>query len=431
MWEGAEVQEPLTVFVEVTNTLAAPYTSGLQRMTRQLIAAMADPEVNDGRLDVVALRWCGRHRTFRRLTDDEHERLTMAGGGTPETVGRVGRIGAPLRRSLGRVATGPLLGRARGVIRARRLPQAHPDLEIGSWPRGAVFLDVEAAWHNPRARAELLPELAAAGVSTAVVVADVLPETNPEWFETAPAALFRAHLGAHLRQSTLFLCISSATETALREVAARVGIRGELNCSVVTPGADLPSPGDAELPPMLEGRRLVLSVGTIEPRKGHRTLLDAFDLVSDEEPDLALVIVGRAGWHADEVVRRIVEHPRAGHQVFWLGQVDDALLNTLYRRAFVAVAPSLSEGFGIPVVEALAAGVPVLASRAGALAEAGGELAEYFEPGDAEELAELLRRHAGNDWWHESRRRIVAGYKPPTWGDMARQVVAALNPSWE
>lgn len=421
--------EPLVVFVEVTNTLAAPYTSGLQRLTRELVGALTDPEISQGRLDVVPLRWCPRHNTLRRLTADEVVRLSGADAAQPSARNVQPRLKpavSPVRREVRRVTGQRYVQRMRNALRPRPRPAAHPELEIGEWPRGAVFLDMEAAWHNPRSRAELLPELSAAGLSSAMVVADVLPETNPEWFENAPASLFRAHLGAHLRQSNPFLCISQSTEAALRDVAQRIGIRRELDCVVITPGANLPVSADGALPTMLEGQRYVVTVGTIEPRKGHLTLLDAFDRVTDEVPDLALVIVGRAGWGNDEIVRRIIRHRHAGSRVLWFDQVSDELLASLYRNAFVSVTPSLHEGFGVPVVEALAAGVPVLASRAGALPEAGGDFAEYFEPGDTDALAELLQRHSANAWWHESRRRLLADYRPPSWRDTARQVVAAL-----
>lgn len=430
MWEGAPVAEPLTVFTEVTNTLAAPYTTGLQRLTRELILRLADPRFHDGAISSVPLRWCPRHQTFRRLTDDEWRLISEGAHGTSPRGRRwTDRLPATMDRTLRRVARQRWVRRARTAVQPDQLPAAHPDLEVGPWPPGAVFLDMEAAWHNPRSRAELLPERTAGGLTTAVVVPDVLPETHPEWFESTPAALFRSYLHAHLRTSTRFLCISKATEADLVGVAAAIGEHRRLNSTVISLGSDLPpstSPPRA-LPGSLRGRRYLLTVGTIEPRKGHTTLLDAFDDIAPDIADLALVVVGRVGWHAGDVVTRLVKHPDAGGRVLWLDQVSDDLLATLYREAFVCVAPSLSEGFGVPVVEALAAGLPVVASSGGALPEAGGELADYFEPGDATGLAALLRRHATDDAWHRERRRAVAAYQPPTWDDTARQVVAALN----
>lgn len=418
---------PQTVFIEVTNTLAAPYTTGLQRLTRELVVRLADPDVHGDSLDVVPIRWCPRHTTFRRLTDAERRQLAEGTHPAPSAGRRLAkRLPATVERPLRRLVGGGAIRRTRTALRPGGGVAAHPELEIGTWPQGAMFLDVEAAWHNPRSRTELLPELAAAGVTTAVVVPDVLPESHPEWFETAPASLFRAFLHAHLRQSTMFLCISHATEAALREVAEAIGEQRPLSTTVITLGADHPGSGDTPLPSILDHQRYVLSVGTIEPRKGHTTLLDAFDRVADDAPDLALVIVGRAGWQADDVIARIVDHPRAGRRVIWLDQVTDDVLAALYRHAFVSVSPSLSEGFGVPVIEALAAGVPVIASDGGALPEAGGEFAEYFEAGNATGLAELLARHATDEWWHRARRTLVASYQPPTWEATAAQVVAAL-----
>jgi len=430
VWNSAGVETPVTVFVEVTNTLAAPYLSGLQRLTRELLVRLRDPAVTGGRLEVVPLRWCPRHRTLRRLTASEQRQLAGTARHPTAAAPRrrwVDQLPPSLERSVKGIARQPWVRRTRATLLPRDLPPAHPDLEVRTLPRGSVFLDVEAAWHNPRSRAELLPELVAGGVVPVVVVADVFPEVHPEWFESAPASLFRSWLRAHLRHSAAFLCISSATEAQLRQVAISIGERRELPCRVVTPGADLPVGTEVPLPEGLDGVRYLLDVSTLEPRKGHDTLLDAFDRVSPDVADLALVLVGRAGWHADALVHRISSHPLAGSRLWWFDRVDDDLLATLYRHAFLAVTPSRSEGFGVPVVEALGFGVPVVASAAGALPEAGGDLAEYFPPGDAVALAGLIERHATDRWWHDARRRPLATYEPPTWEAMAAAVADALS----
>jgi glycosyltransferase involved in cell wall biosynthesis len=421
-----------TVFVEVTNTLSVDFLTGFQRHTREILRHLPGPEA-DGPVRVVPIRWCPRHRTYRRLTDAEAERLARPVPSTPPVSGglraAVEQLPAPLARSTRRVARSPIARAARQALVPARRPPAHPELELGGWPAGSIFFDLEPAWHDPRPRAELLPELVDAGVIPVPLVADVLPETHPEWFESAPAARFRAFLHAHLRQSARFLCISAATERDLRRVADAIGETRPLDCVVTPLGSDFVRNDDPQpLPPELLGARYALDVATFEPRKNHALLLDAFDRLSERRSDATLVLVGKVGWKSEALLERLATHPLLGTRLFWFERADDELLASLYRHAFVAVTPSLSEGFGTPVIEALAHGVPTLSSRGGALPEAGGDLAEYFDPHDADALVALWERHLAEEGWNLAQRRRLAGYRAPTWGATAAAVLAALEP---
>jgi glycosyltransferase involved in cell wall biosynthesis len=124
--------------------------------------------------------------------------------------------------------------------------------------------------------------------------------------------------------------------------------------------------------------------------------MHAFDAIRADFPDLHLVIVGCQGWKADAIVRRIRTHREFGRRLHWLEGIGDGELAALYRRSTMVVIPSRYEGFGLPVVEALQFGCRTLASRAGALPEAGGDHAEYFDPDDASELARKLRDGLGD-----------------------------------
>jgi glycosyltransferase involved in cell wall biosynthesis len=131
----------------------------------------------------------------------------------------------------------------------------------------------------------------------------------------------------------------------------------------------------------------LLTVGTIEPRKDHLVLLRALR----ESPDAPmLVIVGEVGWKARTLVAEISAMERAG-RVRRLGFVDDADLPDLYGAASMVVFPSRYEGFGLPVLEAMACGCPVLCSWSSSLPELGGVAARYFRVGDSADLAGKLK----------------------------------------
>jgi len=143
-------------------------------------------------------------------------------------------------------------------------------------------------------------------------------------------------------------------------------------------------------------RRYVLALGTIEPRKNLPALVAAFDAVAATDPDLELVIVGPDGWGVDALTHAVAEaHHR--DRIRRLGWVDEATRADLLAGATAFAYPSRYEGFGFPPLEAMAAGVPVVATRAGAVPEVVGEAAELVEPDDVDALAGALGRVLTDD----------------------------------
>lgn len=140
--------------------------------------------------------------------------------------------------------------------------------------------------------------------------------------------------------------------------------------------------------------RYLLALGTIEPRKDHVGLLRAFDLAADDDPDLVLVVAGPDGWGV-EAFDAALASARHRDRVRRLGWVDDDARADLLAGADVFVYPSRYEGFGLPPIEAMAAGTPVVATAVAALQEVLGEAGVLVAPGDAEALAAGIRRATG------------------------------------
>lgn len=138
--------------------------------------------------------------------------------------------------------------------------------------------------------------------------------------------------------------------------------------------------------------RIILSVGALQVRKNTLGLLRAFErLPAPVISGWKLILAGSRGYGAEELVAEIERSPRRG-AIELPGWVDDAALARLYRRASVFAFPSLDEGFGIPVLEAMAAGLPVLISNTSSLPEVAGGAAIAVEPEDGEALEDALRR---------------------------------------
>ncbi len=135
----------------------------------------------------------------------------------------------------------------------------------------------------------------------------------------------------------------------------------------------------------------ILFVGTLQPRKNLVRLIEAFKIISDSNNKIDLVIVGRRGWLYDE----ILDAPKTFNveaNVKFLETVDDSDLPALYKNADVFVLPSLYEGFGLPVLEAMKYGCPVVASNISSLPEAGGKAALYFDPYNVDDIAKTIKK---------------------------------------
>ena len=155
-----------------------------------------------------------------------------------------------------------------------------------------------------------------------------------------------------------------------------------------------------------------LMVGTLEPRKGHKDVLLAFEQLWRQKTDINLVIVGKRGWQIDALVNTIEQHPEYGHRLYWLAGISDALLEKLYQRSACLIAASEGEGFGLPLVEAAHFGTPILARDIPVFREVAADHATYF-PGDSsfQRLAQAVEQ-----WLSDSRAGVV-----PQSGKMSRR----------
>jgi glycosyltransferase involved in cell wall biosynthesis len=145
--------------------------------------------------------------------------------------------------------------------------------------------------------------------------------------------------------------------------------------------------------------RYLLTVGTIEPRKNLSRLLDALALLRRQGDDVRLVIVGGMGWLYHDFLAQL-ESFEHRHAVVRPGFVPDADLPAVYSGATLTVLASLYEGFGLPILESMACGTPVVSSRASSLPELGGEAARYFDPQNVGEMAAVI-----GEVWHDGELR--------------------------
>jgi glycosyltransferase involved in cell wall biosynthesis len=170
----------------------------------------------------------------------------------------------------------------------------------------------------------------------------------------------------------------------------------------------------------------VLAVGTIQPRKNYARLAKGMELVRRSRPDLSLVIAGKRGWLAEQVLTELGRHAEANVRI--LDYVPLADLSALYSGAAVYCQPSLYEGFGMPILEAMACGSPVVAANASALPEVAGDAALLVDPSDDEAIGGAIARILDDDVFR--RQLIEAGRERAdlfTWQRCAEQTLEVLR----
>lgn len=363
--------------------------TGVGRYVGELVTAMVG--VDDPALALTLLARRGDAARWERLA---------AGGAGRVAVDVVGRV--PARRPV-RLAWEQL----RGPRMAR-----------------ACSLDV---WHGPHYTIPL-----GARVPRVVTVHDVTLIEHPEWHERSKALYFGRMIPAALARASVCICDSRHTAARLDAVVPRRGSRAEV---VVIPlGVEVerfrPSPDEAADRVHLErlGVRApyLAFLGTIEPRKNVPALVEAFARVAGEHPDLQLVIAGTPGWDGGAVDAAIARSGVAS-RVLRTGYVDDVAVPPLLRRAAAVVYPSFEEGFGLPALEAIACGAPLVTTSGSSVEEFVGDAAVMVPPGDVDALAAGVRHVLDPDVGARLARLGPAQAARFTWSESARAHVAAYR----
>ena len=237
-----------------------------------------------------------------------------------------------------------------------------------------------------------------------VTVHDLTSLHHPELCDAATLA-YPALLRAALGRGAL---VHAVSRFVADEVVEHLGADPD-RVGVAYSGVPDVARGDPARGRRLAGtERFVVALGTIEPRKDLPLLVRSFDAVADGRPDLHLVIAGPDGWGAEALTAAIAgAHHR--RRVVRLGWVDDADRADLLAGATVLAYPSRYEGFGFPPLEAMAAGVPVVATAGGALPEVLGDAAALVAVGDGDALAAALASVV--DEAHTRRAMVAAGHR--------------------
>lgn len=326
-------------------------------------------------------------------------------------------------------------GRSQPIPELTHLPTSSVKLDYKPWRMAVLAGQVARVpfnrWVPPsevfHATEHLLVPLK--GVKTVLTVHDLIYKLFPQHHKRLNYWYLNLAMPLFVRRADAIIAISEATK---RDLIQHYSTPPEKIHVIYEAAAPHFSPAIPEAIAHARQRyhlpeRYVIVVGTIEPRKNYPRLLRALTQVRKDHPDLALVVVGSKGWLYENFFREI-EGLNAQSWVIFPGFVDDADLPSVYSGATLMAMPSVYEGFGLPILEAMACGVPVVSSNQASLPELGGDAALYADPYNETAMAEtilgLLNNPSQQATLREKGIRQAAQF---SWDQAARQTLALYD----
>lgn len=290
------------------------------------------------------------------------------------------------------------LGLAQWIERTSK-PAASRATPMSAQP-GDQLLLLDSSWH-----ADFFPlaeKLREQGVGIVSVIYDLIPLTHPQFCDEGLVRVFDQWFDWIAKTADGFMAISQTiSDQVAAEVSKRLGAaeaqkrwHGHFHLGSEL---DLATDQSAVLPQLEKmfqaPEPVYLMVSTIEPRKNHTYLLDAFELLWSQGSQARLCIIGKVGWKCEALVQRIRKHPEWEKRLFMFNKANDTSLEYAYSKAKALVFPSYVEGFGLPLVEAMQRGVPAMASDIPVFREIGGDFMAYFDLAEPASLARLIRQY--------------------------------------
>lgn len=363
----------MRVFIDVSVLTLATFVTGIQRVTREITVRL----IESGELDIVLLHYNAADDTFYRIDNQAFVEYYVHHNGIKEK----------------------MITKKRVLIK-----------EIG---KGTVFFDLDAAWMCRVKRSYLLPIIKEQGARVVAHIYDIISITHPQYCLHRGVYNFMDYLGAHLHYADDIIVNAQATVDELGKLTRR--LRCPLPpCMVVPLGADFHEKKevnaagiDRSVVSAAKDKPFILMVGTIEPRKNHKLLLDAYDK-GLKELGYNIILAGYMGWDMEDFADRLHNHPDYGKGVYHFEGLDDDAISYLYQQAKFLAFCSYTEGFGLPIIEAIQRGTPVIASDIPVSREVAGDYCVWFEQDNVEEFCELIRQLSKcNQKYIETKEKLM------------------------
>lgn len=372
------------VFYDISFTRTQSGTVGISRTVRRLFAELE-------RLGYAPVPVAFHSQGFRRVEPAE---AAPAGGARPQNP-LLKLVSGSFFRKVATLALHvhwALLSRAWGVASTRIFNGMTRNAEPVEFAPGDLLLLCDASWNYeawiPVERARTR------GAKVLLLVYDLIPIRYPQFCYRLTTLIFGHWLEQMLPRCDAVICISKATQDEVAAWISQQAMPRSPALGYFHLGSDLNAcvtGSDRLCAFFTAGTPSFVSVGSIEPRKNHEQLLDAFERLWAGGSQARLLIAGKPTVDCEALIERLRKHPEQGARLLTLFDATDGEIRYAYGRCNALVFPSLAEGFGLPLVEARACGCRVIASDLAVFREFADEGVRFFKAGSASALEEALR----------------------------------------
>lgn len=395
---------PSRIFVDASHTLPSGLNGGVQRVVRNLCKYI--PRLANTHTKVVVGRGAGfdgvdveqelksrrsvheiRSNVLNHMPDSYVRSASLLCKLLPVPVMRRWLLPLPGHQGIFKL---PLMCYERLTVKQPERGKVEPGA-------GDVLVIPDAYW----AHSEVWPAIRQAqarGAYIVSVVYDLIPLTHPHFVAEGAPESFKEYLHEIAIHSDMIVAISDTVRAEVAEMLPQYWPNEDLcrDIRCFDLGAQFQQKSGFVRP---EIKRVFsedgldnpyLMVATFDPRKNHAYLLDAFEKIWEKSPDQKLCFVGRVGWLSEDLIERIWSHPRFCTHLFALHDVSDSELTYCYQKARAICFPSITEGFGLPIIEALWYGRQVFASDTAIHREVGKDECTYCDLQDPGDLANKI-----------------------------------------
>lgn len=260
-----------------------------------------------------------------------------------------------------------------------------------------------------------------------ITIYDLVSERFPETMQGRNRRLLQGHLQDSASRASSILTISEFSKSEIIDV---LGVPEEkifvgpcgVDTKFYTPGEGF----ETGINKKFNLEKYILYVGTLEPRKNIRTLVEAFSKISDKYPDVKLVLAGGLGWQPEATLKAI-EESKAKDRIIRTGYISNEEKRDLLRNAQFFVFPSIYEGFGMPVTEAMACGTDAVVSESSSLIEISAGLVPLIDPKNADLWAEAMEEKLNSKADDRKKQQLIDHARSYTWDKTAEAARSAIK----
>ena len=312
----------------------------------------------------------------------------------------------------------------------RKSIRSNVNIPFDGIEKNSIFFDCDTAWKTRTRRSFLYPILKEKNVKIIPLIYDIISIDYPQFCDRSDVVNFIDYFGASLLYADKIIVTSQDTKDAILLHCVNMDIKIP-EIDIIPLGGDFTNKENTEenvqssIKDIVSQGKYLLMVGTIEPRKNHKVLLDAYQRYLRFK--INFVFAGFSGQGMDDFFEKLTSDPDYQNGIYHVDNATDDDIDYLYKNAYALVFPSHIEGYGLPIIEAFIREVPVIASDTNINHEIAGDRALFFGQNNSVELGDIVSDLLDNEEKYKALCERVKGYVPKTWDDTVTELKKSLK----